>query len=90
VRRDVGTMSNDRAEMRPLQRRPSAVRVRSSSTLAFAMGAAAGAAVAMGALAIGYVAIGRLRVRAARIDAVEIDDLTVRRLHILQQRGVTP
>jgi hypothetical protein len=53
--------------------------------VAFALGAAALGAFAMGAVAIGSLAIGGLVVRRAKFKSVEIDDLTVCRLHVLEE-----
>jgi hypothetical protein len=60
------------------------------STPAVATGALALGALALGALAIGALAIYRLRIdradaREVHFGKVEIDDLTVRRLHVVEE-----
>ena len=57
---------------------------------ALAVGAIACGAIAIGALAIARLAIAEMAVKKARFRSVEIDDLTVRRLHVLEDtRGQT-
>jgi len=51
---------------------------------AIAVGALACDAIAIGALAIARLAISQLTVKKARFRSVEIDDLTVRRLHVIE------
>jgi len=56
-----------------------------------AVGALALGALAIGALAIGALAIGRLRIvrgdaEKVHLGTVEIDDLTVRRLHVIEEK----
>jgi hypothetical protein len=48
-----------------------------------AVGALAVGALALGAAALGAFAIGRLIIGTARIRSLEIDDLTVHRLHVM-------
>jgi hypothetical protein len=59
--------------------KPAALRI-----AALATGAVAAGALAIGVLAIARLAIGRLAVREARFRKVAIDELTVRRLHVLE------
>jgi hypothetical protein len=56
-----------------------------ASLLALALGAAAFGAVAIGALAIGRLAVGRLAIKKARFHVLEVDELTVRKLHVLEE-----
>jgi len=58
-----------------------------ANLLAFALGAAAVGALAIGALAIGRVAIGGIAIKRARFGKVEIDELTVRKLHVVENSG---
>jgi hypothetical protein len=55
-----------------------------ASALAFALGGAAFGAIAIGALAIGRVAIDRVVVKRARFGKLEVDELTVRKLHVVE------
>ena len=55
-----------------------------ASALAFALGAAAVGAIAIGALAIGRVAVDRVVVKWARFGKLEVDELTVRKLHVVE------
>jgi len=64
--------------------------VRTSSTVAQAVGAAAFGVVAVGALAMGAVAIGRLAIARARIRRLEIDELVVRNLRVTETLQVPP
>jgi hypothetical protein len=62
------------------------------STPAVASGALALGALALGALAIGALAIYRLRIdradaREIHLGKVAIDDLTVRRLHVIEDES---
>ena len=57
---------------------------------ALAAGALAVGAVAIGVLAIARLAIGRLVVRDARFRSVAIDELTVGRLHFLDDTPPIP
>jgi hypothetical protein len=71
---------------------PRNVSVQSNSTpmahlLAFALGATAVGALAVGALAIGRVAIDRVAIRRARFAKLEVDELTVRKLHVVENSG---
>jgi hypothetical protein len=55
------------------------------SLLSIAIGAAAAGALAVGAVAVGAIAVGALAVGKARFGKVEIEELTVRRLHVLEE-----
>jgi uncharacterized membrane protein YhfC len=55
-----------------------------ASALAFALGAAAIGAIAIGALAIGRLAIDRVVVKRARFGKLEVEELTVRKLHVVE------
>jgi hypothetical protein len=55
-----------------------------ASALAFALGAAACGAIAIGALAVGRVAIDRVAIKRARFGKLEVDELTVRKLHVVE------
>jgi hypothetical protein len=59
-------------------------RVGRAAVAANLLGALAVGAFAVGALAIGSLAVGRLAVGKAVFKKVEIDDLTVRRLHVIE------
>ena len=54
-----------------------------SAWIATAAGAAAVGALAVGAISVGALAVGRLAIGRARVKRLEIDDLTVRRLHVI-------
>jgi uncharacterized membrane protein YhfC len=58
-----------------------------ANLLAFALGAAAIGAIAIGALAIGRLAIDRVAIKRARFGKLEVDELTVRRLHVVENSG---
>jgi len=58
-----------------------------ANLLAFALGAAAVGALAIGALAIGRVAIDGIAIKRTRFGKVEIDELTVRKLHVVENSG---
>ena len=66
---------------------PAKRRLPLSAWIATAAGAAAVGALAVGAVSIGALAVGRLAIGRARIKRLEIDDLTVRRLHVLDDGG---
>ena len=55
------------------------------SPLSIAVGAAAAGALAVGAVAVGAIAIGTVAVGKASFGKVEIEELTVRRLHVLEE-----
>jgi hypothetical protein len=57
---------------------------REVATLSEAVGA-----IAIGALAIGRLAIDRVVIKRARFGKLEVDELTVRRLHVVQNSGST-
>src|SRR6516225_1119464 len=58
-----------------------------ANLLAFALGAAAVGAIAIGALVVSRVAIDRLSIRRARFAKLEVDELTVRKLHVVENSG---
>ena len=58
-----------------------------ANLLAFALGAAAVGALAIGALAINRVAIDRVAIKRARFGKLEVDELTVRKLHVVENSG---
>ena len=62
---------------------PARRRLPLSAWIATAAGAAALGALAVGAVSIGALAVGKLAIGRARIKRLDIDDLTVRRLHVL-------
>ena len=55
-----------------------------ANLLAFALGAAAVGAIAIGAVAISRVAIDRIVIKRARLGRLEVDELTVRKLHFVE------
>jgi hypothetical protein len=55
-----------------------------ASMVAVAAGVIALGAIAIGAVAIGRLAIGGLAIKRARFGALEVDELTVRRLHVVE------
>lgn len=60
--------------------------VAAAAVSALALGATAIGAVAIGVLTVGRLLIGRLAIKGAHFRTLEIDELTVRRLHVTDEK----
>jgi hypothetical protein len=58
-----------------------------ANLLAIALGAAAVGAIAIGVIAISRLAVDRVAIKRARFGKLEVDELTVRKLHVVENLG---